>query len=313
MSERLAQLWVELATGDDHPCDRVADVPRHLVEQEGGGLEVDRGDRGQWPPFPALQRQRVGCRDGALDRDRRQRLAPGQVEVDRPGARLAAAAASARQATSGNAAARRHRPRECRLRRTSAPSAVELDLVDRLARADPAQLRRPVGGEHDQRQRRLVRLADRRVVVGRRGARGAEQRDRRAGSPARRQARRTPPSARRRSRPPRSPPVARAPPPTASSASRGRPPRAAPLPARAPRRKPRRARCCVGRVQPGGNLEAGAPASASSSISTPRPGPAREVEHAVAQLALDRGDGRGEEPLGGEPVGEARRVWLGPS
>ena len=34
-------------------------------------------------------------------------------------------------------------------------------------------------------------------------------------------------------------------------------------------------------------------------------GPARRVQHAVAELALDRGDRRGEEALGGEPVGEA--------
>ena len=56
--------------------------------------------------------------------------------------------------------------------------AEELDLVDRLPGADPAQLRRPVGAEDDQRQRRFVGLADRRVVVGGRRARGAEQRHR---------------------------------------------------------------------------------------------------------------------------------------
>ena len=57
--------------------------------------------------------------------------------------------------------------------------AVELELVDRLPGADAAQLRRPVGGEDDQRNGRLVGLADRRVVVGGRGAGGAEHRDRR--------------------------------------------------------------------------------------------------------------------------------------
>src|SRR4029077_20389988 len=36
------------------------------------------------------------------------------------------------------------------------------------------------------------------------------------------------------------------------------------------------------------------------------PGPGGGVEHAVTQLALDRGDGRGEEPLGGEAMGETR-------
>ena len=42
VGERLAQLGVELAAGDDHAGDRVADVPGDLVEEEGGGLEVDR-------------------------------------------------------------------------------------------------------------------------------------------------------------------------------------------------------------------------------------------------------------------------------
>ena len=62
----------------------------HLVEQEGRGLEVDPRHRGQRPAVAALQRERVGRRDRALDRDRRQRLAPGQVEVDGPGPDLAA-------------------------------------------------------------------------------------------------------------------------------------------------------------------------------------------------------------------------------
>ena len=99
VGERLAQLRVELAAGDDHAGDRVADVAGHLLEQEGGGLEVDPRHRGQRPAVASLQRQRVGRGYRSLDRDRRQRLAPGQVEVDGPGAGLARAAASARQAT----------------------------------------------------------------------------------------------------------------------------------------------------------------------------------------------------------------------
>src|SRR5205085_3901010 len=35
-------------------------------------------------------------------------------------------------------------------------------------------------------------------------------------------------------------------------------------------------------------------------------GTGREVQHSVAHLALDRGDGRGEEALGGEAVGEMK-------
>jgi hypothetical protein len=52
--------------------------------------------------------------------------------------------------------------------------AVELQLVDRLTGADPAQLRRSVRGQHDQRDRRLVGLGDRGVQVGGRGPGSAE-------------------------------------------------------------------------------------------------------------------------------------------
>ena len=100
VGERLAQLRVELAAGDDHPGDRIADVAGHLLQQEGRGLQVDPRHRGQRPSLAPLQGQRVGGGHGALDGDGRQRLAPGQVEVD--GARAEshrAPLASARQAS----------------------------------------------------------------------------------------------------------------------------------------------------------------------------------------------------------------------
>ncbi len=52
-------------------------------------------------------------------------------------------------------------------------AAVQLDLVDRLAGADLAQLRGPVGGQHDQRHACVPGFDHRRVEVGRGGARGA--------------------------------------------------------------------------------------------------------------------------------------------
>ena len=58
--------------------------------------------------------------------------------------------------------------------------AVELDLVDRLPGAEVAQLRRPVGGQHEQRHARLVGLDHGRRVVGRRGPGRARERDRAA-------------------------------------------------------------------------------------------------------------------------------------
>ena len=186
--------------------------------------------------------------------------------------------------------------------------AVELELVDRLPGADPAQLRRAVGGEHDQRHRGLVGLADRGVQVRRRGARGAEDRDRRAGSPARRRARRSPPSARRRSRRASiagSPPAAPA--PAGSSASRGRSPRGARRSGRAPRPAPRRARCC-GWSRSMRNARFAARARASSSSSTPRPGPSAGSEQrsprasgSTAAIVV------GEQQLGREPVREPGR------
>ena len=120
---------------------------------------------------------------------------------------------------------------------------VELELVDRLTGADVPQLRRSVGAERDQRDRRVVGLADGRVEVRRGGAGGAEDRDRACRSPGRRRARSRRPSARRRSPSPRSPAGARARPPAASIASRARGPRSASRIAPAPRRRRTRARC----------------------------------------------------------------------
>ena len=152
-----------------------------LLEQEGRRLEVDPRHRGQRPPVAPLQRQRVGRRHRALDRHRRQRLAPGQVEVDRPGPGLALGRG---QRPAGDGAVVEQAVvvglMGADFAEPAHRGAEELDLVDRLAGADPAQLRRPVGAQHDQRQRRFVGLADGRVVVGGGRARGAEQRHRRA-------------------------------------------------------------------------------------------------------------------------------------
>ena len=77
-------------------------------------------------------------------------------------------------------------------------AAVELELVDRLAGADLAQLGRAVGGEHEQRNARLVRLGDRGREVRRGGARGDRRRRRATRSPWPARARRSRRSARRR-------------------------------------------------------------------------------------------------------------------
>ena len=116
-------------------------------------------------------------------------------------------------------------------------AAVELDLVDRLPGADVAQLRRAVGGQHEQRHARLVRLDHRGRVVGRGGAPTCRpaRRERRSSSPAR--ARRTPRSARRCATSRAAAARARASAPAASSASRARCTRRAARSGRARRRR----------------------------------------------------------------------------
>ena len=57
------------------------------------GARSPRGSRRQRPLAPALERERIGGGDGALDRDRSERLPPGDVEVNRARPRVAAAAA----------------------------------------------------------------------------------------------------------------------------------------------------------------------------------------------------------------------------
>ena len=268
-----------------------------------------------------FQRQRIGRGDRALDRERRQRLAPGKVEVDRPRPRLPARGG---QRPAGDRAVVQQ-PVVVGLvgadfAEPAHRGAEELDLVDRLPGADPAQLRRPVGAEDDQRHRRFVGLADRRVVVRGGGAGGAEQRHRRRRSPAPPRARRTPPSARRGSPSPRSPAGARAPPPAASSGSRGRRPRGAVRRAPAPRRRRRRGRCwrwsdprwqcrfsrpCGYKVA---NQAKGGGRRAPPRRSPRRgPGPAGGWSIPSRSSHSTDGDGRGEEALGGETVGQVGR------
>jgi hypothetical protein len=178
--EWLAQRRVELATGDDRTGSGALDVTRDLVEQEVGRRGVVRRHRGQRTLAATLQRPRLGRGHRPLDRQRRQRLAPGEVEVDRPGPRLPSRgrdrAAGGRAVVEQAAVVGVVRPD---LAEPAHRRAVELDLVDRLAGADRAQLGRPVGGQQDQRDRRQVGLADGGVEVGSRGAGRAEDRHRR--------------------------------------------------------------------------------------------------------------------------------------
>ena len=124
------------------------------------------GTRRQLAPAPATTgcgdpRPAAGAAAGArvLGRQRRvehERLAQREVEVHR-----ARAGRRARSSTARHASARIQRTRSgvasCVPTSTNhlAAVAVELDLVDRLAGADVAQLGRAVGGQHEQRHARL--------------------------------------------------------------------------------------------------------------------------------------------------------------
>ena len=68
--------------------------------------------------------------------------------------------------------------RDAQLAEPAHRAAVELELVDRLPRAAAAQLRRAVGGQHDQRHPCLVGLGDGGVDVRAGRARGRERRPR---------------------------------------------------------------------------------------------------------------------------------------
>ena len=279
--------------------------------------------RGQRPAVAALQRQRVGRGHRALDRDRRQRLAPGKVEVDGPRAGLTA---GRRQRPAGDRAVV-EQPVVVGLvgpdfAEPAHRGAEELDLVDRLAGADPAQLRRPVGAEDDQRHAPIRRP---------RRPRGGSWRPRcprcRAAPPASPRRLRGAegeegrPSARRRSPSPRSRAGARAPPPAASSASRGRRPRGAGRRARAPRRRPRRVRCwrwsgprrlatfsAIRRIKRQCRLKPMGVERLLVDLDAEARARGGDAACRRASTHSTDGDGRGEETLGGEAVGEVEAL-----
>ena len=123
-----------------------------------------------------------------------QRLAQREVEVHRARAAATRASTTARQASARiQRSALRRRLVRADLEEPLDRVAVELELVDRLPGADVAQLGRPVGGQHDQRDAaprapRSPRAGSCAAAVPRR----AGQRRRARRSPWRCRARRTP-------------------------------------------------------------------------------------------------------------------------
>ena len=138
------------------PRGCVADPLGERVQQSVARLCASAGTTvvsGRSPrPLSASSARRA---DRSLLGARRQRLPPRHVQVHGARSRLAAGGGE-------RPAGDRAEMEQARVVGVVGPElaepahrrAVELQLVDRLAGADPSQLRRPVGGEHDQRHRR---------------------------------------------------------------------------------------------------------------------------------------------------------------
>ena len=146
------------------------DAPRRARDDLGHSLQRVMGELGRGGD-PGDERPAVGAAAlvGGQVVGRDQRLAQGEVQMHRarsPGrsgpVRPARERADPAQPLRGQlVVADFEEPLD--------GAAVELDLVDRLPGADLAELGRPVGGEHEQRNPSLPRLDHRgRVVSGRR-------------------------------------------------------------------------------------------------------------------------------------------------
>ena len=121
------------------------------------------------------RRRRGGSGAGPAD----ERLAERQVEVHRPGRpRPRAPGAASDRHVAGAAGVG-----DAGIVEPPHGAAVEVGLVDRLRRADVAQLGRAVGGHDEHRHVRQAGLDDGRVEVGRRRAARAQQHGRRPAEP----------------------------------------------------------------------------------------------------------------------------------
>ncbi len=168
------------AAGDRQRATGARDRIGEGANQLGLGGAGGKADRQRSLPFAALTRERVSGGDISRPRLGPERIAPGQVQVHRP-----APAERLRDCPAGDRAVVQQaivvRIVAADFAEPAHGGAVEADLVDRLPRADAAQLRRPIGSEGDQRHARQVGLGDRRVQVGSGGAARAGERHGRTG------------------------------------------------------------------------------------------------------------------------------------
>jgi hypothetical protein len=177
--ERLGKPHVGLTPADDEPAGPVANVAGHHLDQRiarrrgPGARRLD-----ERALTTALQGELRGGADIVRAGLRAQRIAPREVQVHRPRARLAARDC---KGTTGD----RSQMQEAvvvglvgtDLAEPPRRAPVELQLIDGLAGADFTELRRAIGRQDEQRHAGLVRLADGGMEVRGGRAGGAEDGD----------------------------------------------------------------------------------------------------------------------------------------
>ena len=148
-----------------------------------------RGERGRQTAWHRRRGRRELCKKllpidrvrDALRRatvcHRRQRIAKWGIEVHWPGGRLKRPPNRVRNRLPQIAQHRHARLRHGQLVEEIHVAAIEILLVDRLARRARAHLRWPVRRDDEQRHPAFLRLDDRREEIRRRGAAGANERD----------------------------------------------------------------------------------------------------------------------------------------
>ena len=168
-SQLAGRAGVAVRARDDH------DPPRRR-RATGGSARATRIERHVRPGAGATGVV-VGQRQRAVEHER---LAEREVEVDRSRRALDRGPVGAAGQRADKPEGRRGRVIDPDLEEPLDRVAVDLQLVDRLAGADLAELRRAVGGEHDQRHACVPRLDHRRREVRRGGTGRACHRDRSA-------------------------------------------------------------------------------------------------------------------------------------
>src|SRR5215207_9653875 len=87
--DRLGKPSVRLSPGNDQPARLGFDPLCNPIQEALVGARAARGDGRERRITPALQRKRIGGDDVSVDRNRGERLPPGDVEMYGAGPRVA--------------------------------------------------------------------------------------------------------------------------------------------------------------------------------------------------------------------------------